>query len=85
MHHSTVGWNNASNDRLSVSDEDDGVGHIAPAAAAGAGVGAATLSEKPAWAHETGAPRKKSRLCLWIGLGVGALIVIGLAVGLGVG
>jgi hypothetical protein len=83
-----VGWNNTSNDRLSVSDEDDGQGHIAPAAAAGvrgAAGGAATMSEKPAWAREGGRAPKRSRKWLWIGLAILALLVVGLAVGLGVG
>ena len=88
LQHSSVGWNNTSNDRLSVSDEDDGQGHIAPAAAGaglGAGAGAAALSEKPAWAREGGRAPKRSRKWLWIGLAVLALLVVGLAVGLGVG
>lgn len=76
---------NVSDDRLSTSEEDDGQGHIAPAGALGgaAGLGAAGLSEKPAWAPSP--YKKKSRTWLWVGLGVAALIVVGLGVGLGVG
>jgi hypothetical protein len=81
--HSSVGWNNTDNDRLS-ADEDEEQGHIAPASAA-AGAGAATMSEKPAWAQEGGYASKKSRKGLWIAAGLGALVIIGLAVGLGVG
>ena len=76
--HSTVGWNNTSTDRLSTSDEDDGQGHIAPAGAAG-------MSEKPAWASDGGYQPKRSRKWLWAGVALGALLIVGLGVGLGVG
>ena len=83
-----MGWNNTSNDRLSVSDEDDGVGHVAPAGGVGAGAGAAAggLGEKSSWSNDgLYTSKKKSRKAWWIAGGVGLLLVIGLAVGLGVG
>lgn len=63
------------------------MGHIAPAGAAAAGgAAAATMSEKPAWAREGGyAPKKSRKVFIWIGAGIAALVVVGLAVGLGVG
>ncbi|WWD17096.1 hypothetical protein CI109_101533 [Kwoniella shandongensis] len=83
--HSTLGWNNADNERLSVSDEDDEQGHITPAVAAiGAGE---KQSEKPRWAAggDQYTSRKKSRKWLWALLGAGLLAIIALAVGLGIG
>jgi glucan 1,3-beta-glucosidase len=75
--HSSVGWNNTSDDRISTSDEDEEQGHVAPAAA---------LSEKDQYPAGYPYPAKKSRKGLWIGLGVAALIVAaGLGIGLGVG
>ncbi|OCF39284.1 glucan 1,3-beta-glucosidase [Kwoniella heveanensis CBS 569] len=83
--HSSLGWNNTTNDRLSVSDEDEEQGHITPAVA---GIGAAEVqNEKPRWA-ETGAetsPKKKNRKLLYGCLCVGLLALIALGVGLGVG
>ncbi|WWC69986.1 uncharacterized protein I206_103930 [Kwoniella pini CBS 10737] len=82
--HSSLGWNNTTNDRLSVSDEDDEQGHITPAVA---GIGAAEVqNEKPRWAEVGGeSPKKKSRKALWAGLLLGLLALIALGVGLGVG
>ncbi|WRT66567.1 uncharacterized protein IL334_003526 [Kwoniella shivajii] len=83
--HSSLGWNNANNDRLSVSDEDDEQGHITPAVA---GIGAAEVqSEKPRWAEvgDNTAPKRKNKKWLWAGLCLGLLALIALAVGLGIG
>ncbi|ORX35685.1 exo-beta-1,3-glucanase [Kockovaella imperatae] len=68
-----------SSPQLSVSDEFEEQGHVAPNAINAPG----TFSEKsPRWA---GASRpKKSRKALWIGIGIGAFLVIGAGVGLGV-
>ncbi|KAK8864596.1 hypothetical protein IAR55_001846 [Kwoniella newhampshirensis] len=83
--HSTLGWNNTDNERLSVSDEDDEQGHITPAVAA-IGAGAAD-DEKPRWASNDGryAPRKKSRKWLWAAVAAALLALIALGVGLGIG
>ena len=68
------------------TSSDDGVGHIAPAGAAGAGVGAAAASEKsPRWADGANGPSKSRKKLWWI---LGALLLLlgaGLAIGLGVG
>jgi len=82
LQHESAGWNNTDDDRR-VSEEDDGVGHVTPAAAP-AGAGAAAMSEKsPRWANNG---EGKSRKKLWWILGaVLLLLATGLAVGLGVG
>ncbi|WWC89117.1 uncharacterized protein L201_004035 [Kwoniella dendrophila CBS 6074] len=83
--HSSLGWNNTNNDRLSVSDEDEEQGHITPAVA---GIGAAEIqNEKPRWA-EVGAEqpsKKKNRKLIYGGICLGLLALIALGVGLGVG
>lgn len=83
LQHESAGWNNTDDDRR-LSEEDDGVGHVAPAAAAGTGAGAAAMSEKsPRWANNG---EGKSRKKLWWILGaVLLLLAAGLAIGLGVG
>ncbi|WWC94566.1 hypothetical protein V866_001413 [Kwoniella sp. B9012] len=84
--HSSLGWNNPTNDRLSVSDEDDEQGHITPAMA---GIGAAEVqTEKPRWAEVKdfdSTPKKKNKKLLLAGACVGVLAIVALAVGLGVG
>ena len=78
--HSTLGWNNTSDDRMSY-DDDDGQGHVTPAAA---GAGLAGFPEKSHW--DAGHGAKKSRKWLWLGLGVGALVILaGAGIGLGIG
>ncbi|WVW84155.1 hypothetical protein I302_106184 [Kwoniella bestiolae CBS 10118] len=83
--HSSLGWNNTNNDRLSVSDEDEEQGHITPAVA---GIGAAEVqTEKPRWAEvvDSSPKKKRSKKLLLAGACVGLLALIALAVGLGVG
>jgi len=79
--HSTLGWNNSTNDRLSTSDDDE-QGHPTPAAA---GAAAGALNEKSPRLASSGYQSKKSRKWLWLGIAAGALLAIALAVGLGVG
>nr|ODN93000.1 glucan 1,3-beta-glucosidase [Cryptococcus depauperatus CBS 7855] len=80
----------STDDRTSTSSDDE-QGHITPAVAAiGAGAFAASasgdLNEKPKWAEvKDTRDGRKTRRWLWPALGAGAIILICLAVGLGVG